>query len=180
MSLDSDLHTFDAAIVGAGVVGCAPSCRLALGSALRAVGEGDVLSGASKGNSALLHRSTPRPALELQCMQAGYAGPASLRAAQPSWSRRVRSWLLTKPNGNGPGIIAQAHANGVTDVREIARAAWRARAQPHLGRAALRFVPGETSSTPGRHAAYVLQALAHGAQVRRGCEVTAHDGMMRG
>ncbi len=173
--------TFDVAIVGAGVVGCAIARRLALGGARCVLLErgADILSGASKGNSALLHTgfdSTPG-SLEVACMQAGYAEYLQIRerlnlplietgAVVVAWTAAERERL--------PGIVAQAHANGVLDVRQIAPAELYAR-EPNLALGALgaAVVPGEHVIDPwSAPLAYVLQAMAHGAQVRRGCQVT--------
>src|SRR5690606_22950456 len=54
---------FDVAIIGAGVVGCAIARRLALAGARVAVIEKalDILDGASKGNSAILHTGFDAP-----------------------------------------------------------------------------------------------------------------------
>ena len=140
----------------------------------------DILSGASKGNSALLHTGFDAPpgSLELQCMQAGYAEYLQIRerlnlplvetgAVVVAWTEAERERL--------PGIVAQAHANGVADVREIAPRELYAR-EPNLAPGALgaALVPGEHVIDPwSAPLAYVLQAVAHGTQVRRGCEVTA-------
>ena len=142
---------FDAAIVGAGVVGCAIVRRLALGGVRCVLLEkgADILSGASKGNSALLHTGFDAPpgSLELQCMQAGYAEYLQIRerlnlplvetgAVVVAWTEGERERL--------PGIVAQAHANGVTDVREIAPRELYAH-EPNLAPGALgaALVPGE-------------------------------------
>ena len=139
----------------------------------------DILSGASKGNSALLHTgfdATPG-SLEVACMQAGYAEYLQIRdrlnlplvetgAVVVAWNEAERERL--------PGIVAQAHANGVADVREIAPRELYER-EPSLAPGALgaALVPGEHVIDPwSAPLAYVLQAVAHGAQVRRGCEVT--------
>ncbi len=67
----------DVAIVGAGVVGCAMARRFTLeGAKVVLLDRGaDLLSGASKGNSAILHTGFDAPpgSIELSCMQAGYA-----------------------------------------------------------------------------------------------------------
>ena len=64
------------AVIGGGVVGCAIFRRLAMLGLRPLLVEagGDILSGASKGNSALLHTGFDAPfgSLELACMQAGY------------------------------------------------------------------------------------------------------------
>ena len=63
-------------IIGAGVVGCAIFRRLAMAGLEPILLEAasDILDGASKGNSALLHTGFDAPAgsIELSCMQAGY------------------------------------------------------------------------------------------------------------
>ena len=80
---------FDVAIIGCGVVGLAILRRLAL-SGLKCVGleKGpDILSGASKGNSALLHTGfdAPPKSLELQCMQAGRSEFLEAGTPQLEW-----------------------------------------------------------------------------------------------
>src|SRR5689334_19325483 len=65
----------DVAIIGAGVVGCAIARRFALeGLAVTLIeAGGDILSGASKANSAILHTGFDAPpgSLELACIRAG-------------------------------------------------------------------------------------------------------------
>jgi len=69
--------TYDIAIIGGGIVGCAVARRMTLAGAKVILIEKspDILAGASKGNSAILHTAfdAPEKILELQCMQAGYA-----------------------------------------------------------------------------------------------------------
>lgn len=172
---------YDVAVIGGGVVGCAILRRLALGG-LRCVllEQGtDILSGASKGNSALLHTGfdAPSGSLELACMQAGYREYLAVRerlnlplvetgALVVAWNEDELAKL--------PGILAQAHVNGVSDVRLLASSELYA-CEPNLApgaRGAVR-VPGEhvidAWSAP---LAYALQAIAHGAEVRRGTKVT--------
>lgn len=66
---------YDVAIIGAGVVGCAVFRELALHSVRCVLPErsADILDGASKGNSAILHTGFDAPpgSLELRLMQAG-------------------------------------------------------------------------------------------------------------
>ena len=66
---------FDIAVIGCGVVGLAILRRFAM-AGLKCVAlekSADILSGASKGNSALLHTGfdAPPKSIELRCMQAG-------------------------------------------------------------------------------------------------------------
>ena len=76
LNSDTNKGPFDFAVIGAGVVGCAVTRRLSLlGHKVILIDRSvDILSGASKGNSALLHTGFDAPAesLELSCMQAGY------------------------------------------------------------------------------------------------------------
>lgn len=66
---------FDVAVIGGGVVGVTTARRLALDGWRVVVLEkgGDILSGASKANSAILHTGFDAPAgsLELRCVQDG-------------------------------------------------------------------------------------------------------------
>lgn len=172
---------FDIAVIGGGVVGLAllRRCALAGLSCVLLERGADILSGASKGNSALLHTgfdATPG-SLELACVQAGYDEYLALReklnlplvesgALVVAWNEAELARL--------PGIVTQAHANGVADVRLIDRAALRA-AEPNLAPEALGavLVPREhiidAWSAP---LAYAHQALALGAEIRRRAEVT--------
>ena len=170
----------DVAVIGGGVVGCAIVRRLALGG-LRCIlleKGADILSGASKGNSALLHTGfdAPTGSLELSCMQAGYREYLAIRellnlplvetgAVVVAWTGEELAKL--------PGIVAQAHANGVADAHRIAPSELYVR-EPNLASGALGavLVPGEhvidAWSAP---LAYAFQAISHGAEVRRGTQV---------
>ena len=68
-------HSCDVAVIGAGVVGCAVARRFALAGASVVVVErgADILSGASKANSAILHTGFDAPpgSLELDLVKAG-------------------------------------------------------------------------------------------------------------
>lgn len=174
-------QVYDVAVVGGGVAGCAVLRQLALGglSCVMLEKGADILSGASKGNSALLHTGfdAPTGSLELSCMQDGYREYLAIRerlnlplvetgAVVVAWNDDE----LTKL----PAIVTQAHANGVADVRSITPNELYLR-ERHLAPGALGavLVPGEhvidAWSAP---LAYVLQAMAHGAAVRRGAQVT--------
>ena len=73
----SVLTGYDVAIIGAGIVGCALARRFAIDGARVVLLEKahDVLDGASKGNSAILHTGfdAPEDSLELDCIREGYA-----------------------------------------------------------------------------------------------------------
>ena len=100
---------FDVAVIGGGVVGCAVARRFALDGALVVLlerGE-DILSGASKANSALLHTGfdAPPDSLELAMMQDGYRQyMASFEADVPSFYRPegpVPTWERLKSAWRG-------------------------------------------------------------------------------
>ena len=131
----------------------------------------DILAGASKANSALLHTGfdAPPDSLELACMRAGYAEYLAIRerlnlplletgAVVVAWSEAELARL--------EAIEAQARANGVADVRRLSRAELLER-EPHLAHGCLGalLVPGEHVIDPwSAPLAYLRQAVEHGAQ----------------
>ncbi len=171
---------FDVAVIGAGVVGCAIARRFALMGARVTVIEkaADILAGASKGNSAILHTGfdAPSGSLEWQCVQAGYAEFLGIReelglpllqssAILAAWTEDEVSKL--------DQIAAKAWKNGVADVRPLTPAEVLAR-EPHLSPNVLGglLVPGEYLIDPwSTPLAYIHQAIAHGATVLRETEV---------
>ena len=176
------------AVIGGGVVGLALLRRFAMAGLKCVLLEkgADILSGASKGNSALLHTGfdAPPKSLELRCMKSGYNEYLSIRqklnlpliescGLVVAWNEAELAAL--------PEIVEKAHKNGVNDVRAISQTELRLK-EPNLVKNALGgvFVPGEhiidAWSAP---LAYAHQALAHGATILRNAEVTdgdfAHD-----
>ena len=173
-------ETVDVAVIGAGVVGCAVARRFALEGARVVVVEKavDILDGASKGNSGILHTGFDAPpgSLEQRCIAAGYREYLDIHrrldlpmhaagAIVVAWTEEEEVRL--------PALMAQAHANGVGDVTLLTAAQVRAR-EPHLadGVCAGLLVPRESVIDPwtAPHA-YLLQALANGAALLRGAEV---------
>jgi glycerol-3-phosphate dehydrogenase len=172
---------FEVAVIGGGVVGLAILRRLAMAGLKCVLLEkgADILSGASKGNSALLHTGFDAPAgsIELSCMQAGYEEYLAIReklnlplletsALVVAWSEEERAKL--------PGIVEKAHANGVEDVRLLTQIEMKVR-EPKLGAGALAavLVPGEHVIDPwSAPLAYAQQAIAHGSIIHRKAEVT--------
>jgi glycerol-3-phosphate dehydrogenase len=167
----------DVAVIGGGVVGCAVARRFALlGARVLLVEKGsDILSGASKANSALLHTGFDAPpgSLELALMQRGYREYLALRdgmnlplletgAMVVAWSEAEFLRL--------DGIAAAAIVNGVDDVRMLTPAEVRLR-EPGLAGdvfGAL-LVPGEHVIDPwSAPLAYLTQARAHGAEMLGG------------
>jgi glycerol-3-phosphate dehydrogenase len=172
------------AVIGAGVVGCAITRALALGGVETLLLEkgADILSGASKGNSALLHTGFDAPpgSLELHCMRAGYAEYLRIRDSLNlpllETGAHVVAWNAEEAAKLGH-ILAIAQANGVGDVAEIPLARLYER-EPALapGAVAALEVPGEHAIDPwSAPLAYALHALAHGATVLRGAEAVKLD-----
>lgn len=172
---------YDAAIIGGGVVGCAVFRALTLGGLACVLLErsADILSGASKGNSAILHTAfdAPTGSLEHRLMQDGrrlyldqhqaFGLPLTeTDACLVAWTEAEAARL--------PAILAQAQANGVPGVAPVEIADLRRRF-PGLGDGATAalHVPGEHVIDPWTAPlAYALQAIAHGGEVRRLFEVT--------
>ncbi|GHB21504.1 NAD(P)/FAD-dependent oxidoreductase [Salinicola rhizosphaerae] len=181
------IEHYDVAVIGGGVVGCATARRFALeGARVLLLEKGaDILSGASKANSAILHTGfdAPSGSQELACMQRGYAEYREIaqRLNLPllETGAMVVAWN-DADEAKLDAILAQAHANGVEDVVRISRDAVRQR-EPALSsqaRGAV-WVPGEHVIDPwSAPLAYLQQAMANGAHVWRGATVEggAFDG----
>ncbi len=178
---------FQVAVIGGGVVGCAVLRAFALAGARAILLERghDILSGASKANSALLHTGydAPTGSLELACVREGYDAYLAIRerlnlplletsALLVAWTQAEQARLSE--------LLGHAEANGVEGVVALSRREVLSRApglNPELRGAIL--IPGEHVIDPwSAPLAYALQAVANGATVLRGCEVTG--GELRG
>jgi glycerol-3-phosphate dehydrogenase len=176
-----DLH--DVVVIGAGVVGCAIARRLALEGARVLVLEraADILDGASKGNSAILHTGFDAPAgsLEQACIAAGHAEYLEIR--ERLGLPLIRSGALViawteEEEARLPALMAQARANGV-EPEPLTRAEILAR-EPGLApglRAAFRIADESLIDPWSAPLAYLAQAVANGARVMRSCEVLSGD-----
>jgi glycerol-3-phosphate dehydrogenase len=184
--IDSNLEEvpqgFDVAVIGAGVVGCAIARAFTLAGAKVVVLEKavDVLDGASKANSAILHTGfdAPEASVELDCIREGYALYQQVRERLGVPLVRAGAMVLAWNEAEVaclPALMAQAHANGVTDVHPLTAAQARS-LEPALSpdvRAGFR-VPGEHLIDPWSAAhGYLLQAIANGAILMRQAEVLA-------
>lgn len=171
---------FDVAIVGAGVIGCALARRFTLDGARVLVVEKavDILDGASKANSAILHTGfdAPPDTLEAACVRRGRAAylamHASLGLPLIPCGALVLAWSEDEV-ARLPALIDKARRNGVDDV-ELLTSSAIARLEPDLSptvKAGFR-VPGESliDAWSAPHA-YLSQAVANGAELRRECEV---------
>jgi len=175
-----DTNIFDIAVVGTGVVGCAVARRFTLEGARVVVIEkaSDILDGASKGNSAILHTGfdAPTGSLELSCIREGYQEYAEIH--------REMGLPLEKPGAHVIAwndeeaaqlkqIVAQANNNGVTGV-ELIDAGELYRREPNLSEHAVAavVVPDESIIDPwSAPYAYLKQSLENGAAEYRNCEV---------
>ncbi len=178
-SLDSR-KPYQIAVIGGGVVGCAVLRAFALAGARAILLERgpDILCGASKGNSALLHTGYDAPAdsLELACVRAGYDEYLAVRerlnlplietsAMMIAWTEAERARL--------PELLARAAANGVAGVVALEAEEVRRRV-PMIasGVKSAILIPGEHVIDPwSAPLAYALQAIANGAALERNCEV---------
>ncbi len=178
-SLDSR-KPYQIAVIGGGVVGCAVLRAFALAGARAILLERgpDILCGASKGNSALLHTGYDALAdsLELACVRAGYDEYLAVRerlnlplietsAMMIAWTEAERARL--------PELLARAEANGVAGVVALEAEEVRRRV-PMIasGVKSAILIPGEHVIDPwSAPLAFALQAIANGAALERNCEV---------
>lgn len=171
---------YDVVVIGGGVVGCAMVRRFTLEGArvLLLEKSPDILSGASKGNSAILHTGfdAPTASLELQCMKDGYREYLDIRSKMSlpllETGAMVVAWNEADLH-ELQGIVQQAHDNGVADVSLIDRQQVHA-LEPYLALNALGAarVPGEFLIDPwSAPLGYLLQALMHGAEVKFNTQV---------
>ncbi len=171
---------FDVAIIGAGVVGCAAARKFALaGAKVILIEKGaDILSGASKANSAILHTGFDAPpgSLELDLVRAGRQEYLDIRK---SLSLRLVETGALVCAWNGleadklEDIAAQGRENGIDELRLLPGAAAR-ETMPGLSQrlvAALE-VSGEHVIDPWTAPlAYLTQAVALGAVFLRSAEL---------
>lgn len=171
----------DIAIIGGGVVGCAVARRMALEGASVILIEkaADILEGASKGNSAILHTGFDAPvgSLEWECVQKGYHEyleiHASLNLPLLQTTAMVAAWT-EEQEAKFPDILKKGHDNGVTDIHLLDRAEVL-ELEPNLAeniRSAI-HVPREYVIDPwSTPLAYLQQALENGGQAIFNAEVT--------
>ncbi len=175
------LASGDIAIIGGGVVGCAVARQMALeGASVILIEKAtDILEGASKGNSAILHTGFDAPvgSLEWECVQKGYHEyleiHSSLNLPLLKTTAMVAAWT-EEQEAKFPDIIKKGHDNGVTDIHLLSRAEVL-ELEPNLAdsiRAAI-HVPREYVIDPwSTPLAYLQQALENGGQALFNAEVT--------
>ncbi|WP_457647735.1 FAD-dependent oxidoreductase [Profundibacter sp.] len=172
---------YDVAIIGAGIVGCAMARRFTLEGVRVVLLEKatDILDGASKANSAILHTGFDAPvgSIEVGCVQAGHEEYRQIYrdfgltldecgAHVVAWSDEEVSKLEQ--------IQQQAVDNNVMDTRLITGEELR-KVEPNLSDRALAAiaVPRESLIDPWSSPyAYLQQSLMNGGEVMLSCEVT--------
>ncbi|MFT5113571.1 MAG: glycerol-3-phosphate dehydrogenase [Parasphingorhabdus sp.] len=175
----SDRH-FDIVVVGSGVVGCAMARRFTLEGADVLVLEKatDILDGASKGNSAILHTGFDAEpgSLEQDCIRTGYEEylqiKAELNLPVLKSGALVVAWNKTEVELLD-GIVDKARANNVHDVQQLSGRQLRVK-EPELSKNAFAAVevPREFVIDPWTTPyTYLLQAIDNGAALQRNTEV---------
>ncbi|MGF6178791.1 NAD(P)/FAD-dependent oxidoreductase [Ensifer sp. 4252] len=171
---------FDVAVIGAGVVGCAVARRFALaGARVVLIEKGpDILSGASKANSAILHTGFDAPAesLELQLVRAGRQEYLEIRESLNlpliKTGALVCAWNPLEA-AKLEAIEAQGRKNSICELKLLTSAEAR-KSMPGLAEnlvAALE-VEGEHVIDPwSAPLAYLTQALALGAVFLRNADL---------
>ena len=172
---------FDVVVVGAGVVGCAVARRFALEGARTLIVEkaADILDGASKGNSAILHTGFDAPvgSLEQQCVAEGHRQYLELRDELGMPVLETGAMVLAWTDEQAAaldGLTQQALANGVEDVIPMDRGEILNR-EPNIAPTVVAgfLVPGEYVIDPWTTPfIYLLQALQAGATVCRSTTLT--------
>ena len=172
---------FDAVIIGSGVVGCAMARRFVLEGAQVLVIEKsvDLLDGASKGNSAILHTgfdSPPPGSQEHPCLVDGYREyreiHAKLNLPLLECGALVLAWSADEAE-RLQSLRQNAYRNGVTSARIIDARQVRMR-EPEVANSVVAAleIPGESVIDPwSAPYAYLLQALENGASLARNCEL---------
>ena len=181
---DSLLADIDIAIIGGGVVGCAVARRLTLEGASVVLIEKapDILDGASKGNSAILHTGFDAPVgtLEWKCVQDGYEEYLSIRKSLNlpllKSGALVAAWTEEEED-KFPDILKKGAENGVNDLHLLSRSEVLA-LEPNLSgkiRAAIR-VPREFVIDPwSAPLAYLMQSLSNGGKALFNAGVTGGE-----
>ena len=181
---------FDVAVIGAGVVGCAVARRFALAGAKVVVIEkgADILSGASKANSAILHTGfdAPEGSLELELVKAGRAEYLSIHGRMGlslvETGALVCAWNPDEAERLA-AIAEQGRRNGIAELGLLTARQAR-ETMPGLSghlTAALE-VSGEHIIDPwSAPLGYLTQAVGLGAQLVRNAEVLSgsFDGAWR-
>ncbi len=171
---------YDIIIIGAGLVGCAMARRFTLEGAHVLVIEkaADIIDGASKGNSAILHTGfdAQPDSIEQVCIAQSYQEFIEIRKKLKlpllKTGALVLAWSDDEANRLG-GILEKAHQNGVDDATILgAKAILKKEPQLSNQLKAGIHVPREYIIDPWTTPfIYMLQAIENGASLKRSCEV---------
>jgi glycerol-3-phosphate dehydrogenase len=175
---------FDIIIVGAGVVGCAMARHFTLQGAKVGIVEkaSDILDGASKANSAILHTGFDAPpnSIELLCIKDGYEEYKKIYKQLGLPFEKTGAFVVAwneEELAKLEGILAKAHQNGIKNTK-IITAKNLAKKEPNLAKNALGAIsiPDEAIIDPwSAPYAYLHQAIENGAKVFLSCEVMGAD-----
>jgi len=180
----SFLADVDVAIIGGGVVGCAVSRRMSLEGASVVLIEkaADILDGASKGNSAILHTGFDAPvgSLEWECVQKGYNEyldiHKSLNLPLMKTGALITAWT-EEEESHFQEIIKKGSDNNINDLRILSKSE-ALRLEPNLSkniRAAIE-IPREYVIDPwSAPLAYLMQALENGGKALFNAGVTGGE-----
>ena len=171
---------YDVVVIGAGVVGCAVARHFTLQGAKTLVVEkaADILAGASKGNSAILHCGFDEPpdSLEHRCIVDGYAEYLRIRRPLNLPLLKTGALMLAWSQAEAERIeqvLVRARDNGV-DTAKLLSAKQILAKEPHISTqvTAGLHIPAEHIIDPwSTPYAYLLQAVENGARLMRNCEV---------
>jgi len=175
--------SYDVAVVGAGVVGCAIARELARHPRLRVAlveAQDDVGQGTSKANTAILHTGFDAVpgSLEARLVREGSRQLAPYAAESGIAVERVGALLVAwdeEQLAALPHLAEKAVQNEYGDARLVDRSELYER-EPHLGPGALGalHVPGESIICPWTTTlAYATQAVRHGVDLHLNSPVTA-------
>ncbi|MEU6372741.1 FAD-dependent oxidoreductase [Streptomyces sp. NPDC046909] len=173
--------TYDVAVIGAGVVGCAIARELARHPGLRVAlveAQDDVGQGTSKANTAILHTGFDAVpgSLEGRLVREGYRRLGSYAAESGIAVEPVGALLVAwdeEQLATLPRLAEKAERNDHKETRLLGPAELYER-EPHLGPGALGAleVPGESVIDPWTTVlAYATQAVRHGVDLHLNCRV---------
>lgn len=175
---------WDVIVIGGGVIGCAIARRSALSGANTLLLErgSDILSGASKANSAILHTGfdAPENSLELACVKAGYREYLDIYERLNLPVLKTGAFVVAWNDvqfAQLENIIAKANQNGIDDATIVDRNTLRAY-EPNLSPTALGAVevPREYVIDPwSAPLAYLTQAVKAGAEYRFNVDVSSGE-----
>ncbi|WP_035273850.1 NAD(P)/FAD-dependent oxidoreductase [Desulfogranum japonicum] len=174
----------DVVVIGGGVVGCAVARKMALeGAKVILLEKGaDILEGASKGNSAILHTGFDAPVdtLEQECVALGYAKYHAIHKDMHLPVKKTGAILAAwseEEEAKFTGILEKANLNGVKDLRMLSRKEVL-NIEPALGNSLVSalLVPGESIIDPwSSPLAYLKQAVENGGQAIFNAQVTGGE-----